>query len=167
MSDFDFPPDSIDEQTGLPADGLPPEEARLIADLHRVYHPIADSSARSLERVQALLAQREARLPRSRSAPASTPDFFTPIASKGANHETIFYDIHSKGAPGAGASAPWLPCCCWPCWSAALPLRSAWRITAQPAPAPIPPASPLPCRRSLRRRQACISSLPRPSTPRK
>src|SRR5690348_7462754 len=72
MSDFNFPPDSIDEQISLPTDGLPPAEAKLIADLHRVYHPIADSSARSLERVQALLAQREARFHRSRSAPASS-----------------------------------------------------------------------------------------------
>lgn len=65
MSEPNFSPETIDEQTGQHANRLPPEEAHLVHDLHRVYQPLAESNARSLERVRARLAQHEARLQHS------------------------------------------------------------------------------------------------------
>jgi outer membrane protein assembly factor BamB len=64
MSDSSFPPETIDEQTGQHPAMLPPEDTRLVGDLHRVYQPLADDNARSLERVRARLAQHEARFSR-------------------------------------------------------------------------------------------------------
>src|SRR5690348_886138 len=61
MSDSSFPPETIDEQTGQGANTLSPEDAHLVDDLHRIYQPLADENARSLERVQTRLAQRQAR----------------------------------------------------------------------------------------------------------
>jgi outer membrane protein assembly factor BamB len=74
MSESRIPREANDkqiEQSTVPLE----EDARLIADLQRIYHVYAASNARSLERVQERLERRGARLARSKSVPTQPGDF--------------------------------------------------------------------------------------------
>jgi outer membrane protein assembly factor BamB len=105
MADTSFPPETIDEQTGQPHGTLPPEDARLIADLHRIYHPLAASNARSLGRVQARLEQREARLDRSSSKPPRPAGLAHPSPAKERSMKPAVPGLPSGGAWRRGISA--------------------------------------------------------------
>ncbi|HEY7355490.1 MAG TPA: PQQ-binding-like beta-propeller repeat protein [Ktedonobacterales bacterium] len=88
MSDAHVSRETPDAQTGPFDDPFLPEDARLIADLHHVYAPLAASNARSVERVQARLAEREARF--------SQTVLQSPTAKR--RHRKSLFSLFSQGS---------------------------------------------------------------------